>query len=45
VRREVCGEDGENREVTVTIGDAAGLERVMREVIQMRSSVSQSSGK
>ena len=29
--------------VTQAIGDAAGLERVMREVIRMRSSVSQNS--
>jgi hypothetical protein len=33
------------KEVTRAIGDASGLERVMREVIQMRSSVSQSSRK
>jgi hypothetical protein len=31
--------------VTRATGDAAGLERVMREVIQMRSSVSQNSRK
>jgi len=39
-REEVRGEEGETKEVTRAIGDAAGLERVMREVIQMRSSVS-----